>query len=84
MISRTFSVDHGHEVVGYKGFDKHLETAEIVAVFRDEDVFDCWALDDELCALDELLRYIENETPWVDAKTLRTYKFSAAFQQVKF
>lgn len=65
MLSRIFSVetqkDSQFELTGeYKGFDRNINTAEIIAVVNVQGEHEVWALDDGKSAVDELLRYYKD------------------------
>lgn len=62
MISRIYTVyESPQHATEYKGFDRNLETAKVVAVVQNEDVFEAWALDEHYTAKEEFARFIENE-----------------------
>lgn len=67
MISRTYTVDDG-SLRCYKGFDRTYTPARLslVALVRDEDVVQVYALDDNEEARAEFFRYLRDEGKHAD------------------
>lgn len=65
MISRTFTVDHndGTPLLAYKGFNRNFDQDQVVpyiALVKDEDSIEAWALDDSAHACGQLVQYYED------------------------